>query len=166
MKHNIRIAVTGSHGCGKTTFIDTISDPWQGSYFGASLVMDFGRITLDGDSNVLLFGTPRAQHFDSMLNILDQMMCVVMVDSVHPEKFREARAVLQAVNYFNIPYVVAANFQDCEDAWHPDDLRIVLRIPAEVPVVPCAAWYRPSVKDVLVTLFEISFAPVAAAAGG
>lgn len=152
---NMKIAVTGGYGSGKTTFIDTISEPWENSTFSPSLVMDFGRITVSDETNLYLFGTPRAQHFDFMLRLLDQLMCVVLVDSVRTETFREARSVLSAVEYEGIPYVVAANFQDDPDAWHPEDLRIALRIPSYVPVIPCAAWHRESVKDVLLTLMEM-----------
>jgi signal recognition particle receptor subunit beta len=52
-------------------------------------------------------------------------------------------------------YVIAANFQDIDNAWFPEDLRIALRIPAHIPIVPCAAWHVQSVTDVLLTLFEM-----------
>ncbi len=154
---NIKIAVTGGYGSGKTTFIRTISDPWENGMFGPALMPDFGRITVDEQMTLYLFSTPRAQQFEFMLPLLDQMLCVVLVDSVRTETFREAAGVIAALKFSQMPYVVAANFQDDPDAWHPEDLRIALRIPAVVPVIPCAAWHTESVKDVLLTLMEMMF---------
>jgi hypothetical protein len=47
---------------------------------------------------------------------------------------------------------VAANKQDVDDAWSPEDLRIALRIPEAVSMVPCVATERGSVKEVLLEL--------------
>jgi signal recognition particle receptor subunit beta len=51
-----------------------------------------------------------------------------------------------------VPYVVAANKQDLEDAWSPEDLRIALRVDRNVKVLPCVATHRESVKKVLLEL--------------
>ena len=93
--------------------------------------MDFGRITVDEDLVLYLFGTPGQKRFDFMWEILSEGMLgfVVLVDSVRPETFREARRILDIFrNYATTPYVVAANKQDMEDAWSPEDLRIALKM--------------------------------------
>jgi len=78
---------------------------------------------------------------------------VVMVDSVRPETFREARMILDIFqSYAQTPYVVAANKQDRADAWSPQDLRIALKIDKKVKVLPCVATDRESVKNVLLEL--------------
>lgn len=152
---NVKIVVTGGHGAGKTTFIQTISEPWE-PHMGPSLVMDFGQVTVDETLKVYFFGTPRAQQFDFMQNIMDQLLCIVLVDSAHPETFKEAQSVIAAIEYSSeMPYVVAANFQDLDTAWHEDDLRIVLNIRPGVPIVPCAAWHVDSVRNVVLTLLEM-----------
>ena len=55
-------------------------------------------------------------------------------------------------SYASTPYVVAANKQDAEDAWEPDDLRIILRLKPEVKVLPCVSLDKESVKNVLLEL--------------
>jgi hypothetical protein len=48
--------------------------------------------------------------------------------------------------------VVAANKQDMEDSWSVDDLRIALKLPSEIKMLPCVASDRASVKKVLLEL--------------
>jgi signal recognition particle receptor subunit beta len=90
-----------------------------------------------------------------MWEILSEGMLgfVVVVDSTRPETFREARLILDTFRtYAPTPYVVAANKQDMEDAWSPEDLRIALRIDPTVKVLPCVATDKESVKNVLLEL--------------
>ncbi len=54
--------------------------------------------------------------------------------------------------YAATPYVISANKQDHEDAWHPDDLRIALKIDHDIKVLPCVANDRETVKAVLLEL--------------
>ena len=62
---------------------------------------------------------------------------MVLVDSTRPETFRETLRIIDFFNsYRAIPYVVAANKQDQEDAWKPDEVRLALRLPREVKVLP------------------------------
>ena len=78
---------------------------------------------------------------------------IVLVDSVRPETFREAKHILEVFRgYASTPYVVAANKQDLPDAWTPDDLRIALRIDKEIKVLSCVARDKESVKNVLLEL--------------
>ncbi|NIV36864.1 MAG: GTP-binding protein, partial [Anaerolineae bacterium] len=100
-----------------------------------TVAMDFGRITVDDDLVLYLFGTPGQKRFDFMWEILSEGMLgfVVLVDSVRPETFREARRILDIFrSYANTPYVVAANKQDMDDAWSPEDLRIALKVRPDV----------------------------------
>ena len=55
-------------------------------------------------------------------------------------------------NYAKTPYVVAANKQDMEDAWSPEDLRIALKVKPGVKLLPCVATDKESVKNVLLEL--------------
>ena len=78
---------------------------------------------------------------------------IVVVDSSRPETFREARSILDTFRgYASTPYVVAANKQDQEDAWTPEDLRIALKVDSNVKLLPCIAQDRESVKNVLLEL--------------
>ena len=78
---------------------------------------------------------------------------IVMVDSTRPETFREAKSILETFRaYAPTPYVVAANKQDQPDAWALDDLRIALRLDANVKLLPCVAVDKEKVKTVLLEL--------------
>jgi hypothetical protein len=55
-------------------------------------------------------------------------------------------------SYASTPFVVAANKQDMEDAWEPEDLRIILRLRPEVKILPCIATDKESVKNALLEL--------------
>jgi len=50
---------------------------------------------------------------------------------------------------------VAANKQDKPNAWSPDELRLALRLPPQVKVMPCVASDRESVKHVLLELLYV-----------
>lgn len=163
----VKMVVTGPFSAGKTEFIQSISEidviatekkisrQEERIKDQTTVAMDFGRITVDDELVLYLFGTPGQRRFDFMWEILSEGMLgfVVLLDSVRPETFREARSILETFrSYAPVPYVVAANKQDLEDAWQPEDLRIALRIPAEIKVLPCVATDRENVKRVLLEL--------------
>jgi signal recognition particle receptor subunit beta len=54
--------------------------------------------------------------------------------------------------YAATPYVVAANKQDQEDAWSPEDLRIALKVDSRIKLLSCVARDKESVKNVLLEL--------------
>jgi uncharacterized protein len=119
------------------------------------VAMDFGRITVDEDLVLYLFGTPGQKRFDFMWEILSEGMLgfVVMVDSTRPETFREARTILETFRaYAPTPYVVTANKQDCPDAWDLEDMRIALRLDPNIKFLPCIATDKEKVKNVLLEL--------------
>ncbi len=164
----VKMVITGPFSSGKTEFIRSISEievvsterdlknpAEQEIKDQTTVAMDFGRITVDDDLVLYLFGTPGQRRFDFMWEILAEGMLgfVVMVDSSKPETFREAKSILETFRaYAPTPYVVAANKQDHEDAWSPEDLRIALRIEDNVKLLPCVALDKESVKNVLLEL--------------
>lgn len=165
----VKMVITGPFSSGKTEFIKAISEievvdtdrdissEIESEVKGATTVaMDFGRITVDNDLVLYLFGTPGQRRFDFMWEILAEGMLgfVVMVDSSKPETFKEARSILETFRaYSPTPYVVAANKQDHPDAWAPDDLRIALRIEDDdVKLLPCIAREKDYVREVLLEL--------------
>jgi small GTP-binding protein len=165
----VKMVVTGPFSSGKTEFIKAISEiDVVSTEAGISktskeaevkerttVAMDFGRITVDDDLVLYLFGTPGQRRFDFMWEILAEGMLgfIVMVDSAKPETFREAKSILETFRaYAPTPYVVAANKQDHPDAWTPEDLRIALRLEPEVKLLPCVAKERDSVRNVLLEL--------------
>lgn len=163
----VKMVVTGPFNSGKTAFIQSVSEidvvsterkistEAERIKETTTVAMDFGRITVDDDLVLYLFGTPGQKRFDFMWEILSEGMLgfVVMVDSARPETFREARGILQTFRaYAPTPYVVAANKQDLDDAWEVEDLRIALGLDSKVKMLPCVANNRKQVKSVLLEL--------------
>jgi small GTP-binding protein len=164
----VKMVVTGPFSAGKTEFIRSVSEidvvsterkistaAEKAVKEATTVAMDFGRITVDDDLVLYLFGTPGQKRFDFMWEILSEGMLgfIVMVDSTRPETFREARSILETFRaYAPTPYVVAANKQDKKDAWDPEDMRHVLRLDSKVKFLPCIATDRNSVKSILLEL--------------
>jgi signal recognition particle receptor subunit beta len=163
----VKMVVTGPFSAGKTEFIGTVSEidvvsterrissEAERIKATTTVAMDFGRITVDEDLVLYLFGTPGQKRFDFMWEILSEGMLgfIVLVDSARPETFREARSILETFRaYAPTPYVVAANKQDFEDAWELDDMRIALRVEPGVKLLPCVATDKEAVKTVLLEL--------------
>ena len=163
----VKMVVTGPFSAGKTEFIQSISEidvvQTERKITSAAeqiketttVAMDFGRITIDKDLVLYLFGTPGQRRFDFMWEILSEGMLgfVVLVDSARPETFQEAKRILNTFRaYAPTPYVVAANKQDHPDAWEPEDLRIALRVDPKIKLLPCVALEKESVKNVLLEL--------------
>jgi small GTP-binding protein len=166
----VKMVITGAVNSGKTQFIRTISeievvsterrttDDARFIKGETTVAMDFGRISVAEDLVLHLFGTPGQQRFDFMWEILSEGMLglVILVDSCRPETFRETLRVVDFFTSFrDTPYVVVANKQDLENAWSPDELRLALRLPDGVRVLPCTATKRQSVKTVLLELLYL-----------
>src|SRR5512137_2871315 len=163
----VKIVVTGPLNSGKTEFIRSVSEidvvsterrissEMERVKETTTVAMDFGRITVDDDLVLYLFGTPGQRRFDFMWEILSEGMLgfVVMVDSARPETFREARSILETFRaYAPTPYVVAANKQDHPEAWSPQDMLLALRLDPKVKILPCVATNKKHVKAVLLEL--------------
>ena len=106
----VKIVVTGPFSAGKTTLIRTISeitvlstekditDETRSRKAETTVAMDFGRITIDRDLVLYLFGTPGQDRFDFMWEILGEGMLgyILLVDSSRPDSLEEAVGILQA----------------------------------------------------------------------
>jgi hypothetical protein len=177
----VKMVVTGPFSAGKTAFIRSVSEidvvSTERKISGAqektvkeatTVAMDFGRITVDDDLVLYLFGTPGQKRFDFMWEILSEGMLgfVVLVDSTRPETFREARSILETFRaYAPTPYVVAANKQDRDDAWDITDMRIALRLDPRIKLLPCVATDKDTVKNVLLELLFSILAEMDAGGG-
>ena len=164
----VKMVVTGPFNAGKTKFIQSVSEiavveterkvtskAERAVKDTTTIAMDFGRITVDEDLVLYLFGTPGQKRFDFMWEILSEGMLgfIVMVDSARPETFREARSILETFRaYAPTPYVVAANKQDVTDAWELEDMRHALRLDGKTKILPCVATDKKQVKAVLLEL--------------
>lgn len=166
----IKIVVSGPYASGKTQFINTISEietvktevkttrageKEKKDY--TTVAMDFGRIKIDDEHTLYLFGTPGQSRFDFMWDILGKGMVglVVLVDSTDPATFHEARRI---INYFEsrypAPFVVGCNKQDLKGAWSPEDIRTALDLGDDAKVLPLVSTDKQSVKNVLLVLLD------------
>ena len=165
----VKIVVTGPFAAGKTTLIRTISeitvlsterdvsDDTRARKPETTVAMDFGRITIDRDLVLYLFGTPGQERFDFMWEILGEGMIgyVCLVDGSREDSVEEARGILAAFRSMaRVPYVVAVNRTDGVDPRTEESLRERLGLDADVAVLPVDATDRESVKDVLLSLLH------------
>ncbi|MCA1712621.1 MAG: ATP/GTP-binding protein [Actinobacteria bacterium] len=163
----VKIVVTGPFSAGKTTLIRTISeitvlstekditDNTKSRKAETTVAMDFGRITIDRDLVLYLFGTPGQDRFDFMWEILGEGMLgyILLVDSSRQDSLDEAVGILAAFRKMaRVPFVVALNRSAGLDPSDEHKVRSVLDLGDEVPVVPCDATDRESVKAVLLAL--------------
>ena len=162
-----KLVVTGPFAAGKTTFIRTISeitvvstehavsDETAGIKAETTVAMDFGRITVDRDVVLYLFGTPGQDRFDFMWEVLGQGMLgyVLLVDATRPDSLAEAGQILAAFRKMaGTPFVVALNKTSAVTPTEEALLRETLGLDANLPVLPCDATDRDSVKSVLLAL--------------
>jgi small GTP-binding protein len=163
----VKIVVTGPFSAGKTTLIRTISeitvlstekditDSTRARKAETTVAMDFGRITIDRDLVLYLFGTPGQDRFDFMWEILGEGMLgyVLLIDSSREDSVQEAVGILAAFRKMaRVPFVVALNRTEGIEPGDEDRVREALALEENVPVVPCDATDRESVKSVLLAL--------------
>ena len=175
MSETYWIGVTGDFSSGKTAFIRSISEQEVVSVefdigMNTKLAFDFGCIFVGKDLYLDLCGNPGAYSADGVLRIQrpNLLGVVVMVNSAVPRSFPVARSPIATLSAYNpVHCIVAANpfeighynpymkqFGKSVDGWGIDDLRIILRVPDDIPIIPCVAVDKESVKRVLITLLE------------
>src|ERR687884_886288 len=155
--HAVKIVVTGPFSAGKTTLIRTISeitvlstekdisDETRSQKSETTVAMDFGRITIDRDLVLYLFGTPGQDRFDFMWEILGEGMLgyILLVDSSREDSLEEAVGILAAFRKMaHVPFVVGLNRAEGLDESDEAKVRAALDLEPDVPVVPCDATDR------------------------
>ncbi|NPA42148.1 MAG: ATP/GTP-binding protein [Aquificae bacterium] len=168
----IKIVIAGPFAAGKTQFINTVSEiktvqterKTSGSEKNVkdytTVAMDFGKIRIDDEHELYLFGTPGQSRFDFMWEILGEgaLGIIVLVDSTDPKTFHEARRIINFFqSRFPVPIVVGANKQDMPNAWSAEDVKAALDISEDegIPVIALSAKNKDEVKKTLLTLLEI-----------
>jgi signal recognition particle receptor subunit beta len=168
---NLKIVVSGPFASGKTQLIKTLSEidvvlterkikseEERSVKEETTVAMDFGKLTIEKDLVLYLFGTPGQERFDFMWQILGEgaLGVVVMVDSTDGENIRKARRIIDFFyTEIGTTYVVAANKQDLPNAWPPEFIRSYLDLDESIRVIPCVATEKESAKNVLLELLEL-----------
>jgi hypothetical protein len=148
-----KLVVTGPYAAGKSTFVralcgDSVSIDAQGT----TVVMDYGQRKYQ-ELDVALFGTPGQSRFGFMIEIIskDADGFILLVDSSLPESWPYAVSILnEVVKIGGKPCVVAANKQDLENAYPPEEVRE--RMNVNYPVIGTIAITGRNVEKVLNTL--------------
>ncbi len=152
-----KILVTGPYNAGKSTFVHAISTKAVSvDRLGTTVALDHGHVEYKGFT-IDVFGTPGQERFDPILKILGEeaMGVIVVIDSTKPEDFPRAKEMLEKTTKFGLPYVIAANKQDLPNALHPEEIRKMVNLPADIPIIPTVASKGEGVYDVLDALLKI-----------
>lgn len=171
----LKIVIIGGFGVGKTTMVQAVSEirplsteetmtragegidePDAGSAKSTTTVaFDFGRITINEEKILYLFGAPGQERFWFLWDRLfvGSLGAVVLVDA---RRLDDSFYAIDRLEASGTPFIVARN-RFGRDRHSLDDVRGALQLAQHVPLIDCDARDRQSCKDVLIALVRHLF---------
>ncbi|MFI0450248.1 GTP-binding protein [Actinomadura sp. 6N118] len=169
----VKVVIVGGFGVGKTTLVGSVSeirpltteetmteasvgvDETAGveSKTETTVAMDFGRISLNEELVLYLFGTPGQERFWFLWKGLFEgaLGAVVLIDT---RRLEVSFDVLSRLEERGVPFIVAVNTFPKAPKYPLAEIRAALDLPESVPIVECDARDRTDCRDTLLTLMR------------